>query len=293
MIGPEPDSVDCQDRLFCDTAVAGRMDYQNKPIEQNPYTTCAAVEHGWIWKTPTQERVGSGLVFNKSVSDVDEVKQSFSKYWNGRVTPDELRVLDWTPYYHKNFWVDNVVTIGLSAGFIEPIESTGIALISSGAMEFVESCRGSFYDDLIIEGYNHQMTSFYESCIDFVNMHYAYNKRKTGKFWKYIQDTYKPSQKLLYYENEVLNNPVRLPSNGNYMFAGDNWSMFLCQMLEKEEIVSKQNKKVPPWEADALIRDFYHNEQEKHVKSILHARFIDECIIKARRGQSLNIPYNG
>ena len=90
-----------------------------------------------------------------------------------------------------------------------------------------------------------------------------------------------------------MNNPFRLPSNGNYMFAGDNWAMFLCQMLEREEIVSKQNKKVPPWEADTLIKDFYYNEQEKHVKSILHARFIDECIIKARRGQSLNIPYNG
>ena len=179
----------------------------------------------------------------------------------------------------------------MSAGFIAPIESTGIALISSGAMEFVEACRGSFYDELIIKGYNHQMTSFYESCIDFVNMHYAYNKRKTGKFWKYVQDTFKPSDKLLYYENEVLNNPDRLPSNGNYMFAGDNWSMFLCQMLEKEEIVSKQNKKVPPWDADTLVKDFYYNEQEKHVKSILHAQFIDQCLVKIRKGESLNIPY--
>ena len=293
LIAPEPDSVDCQGRLFCDTAVAGRFDYRNKPIEQNPYTTCAAVEHGWIWKTPTQERVGSGLVFNKSVSDVDEVKESFCKYWNNRVTPDELRLLDWTPYYHKNFWTDNVVTIGLSSGFIEPIESTGIALISAGAQEFVESCRGSFYDDSIIKGYNYQMTSFYESCIDFVNMHYAYNKRKTGKFWKYVQDTFKPSDKLLYYENEVLNNPVRLPSNGNYMFAGDNWSMFLCQMLDKDEILSKQSRKCPPWDADILVRDFACNERDKHVKSILHAQFIDQCLVKIRKGESLNIPYNG
>ena len=77
------------------------------------------------------------------------------------------------------------------------------------------------------------------------------------------------------------------------MFAGDNWSMFLCQMLDKDQIVSKQTKKVPPWDADALIRDFAWNEQQKHVNSILHAKFIDQCLVKIRKGESLNIPYNG
>lgn len=288
LLGAEPDTVNCRDRLFCDTAVAGPIQYVNPQEEMTPYTTCAAVEHGWIWKTPNQSRIGSGLVFNRSITDVDEAKEYFVKYWDNRVDKDKLKVLDWTPYYHNNFWQDNVVCVGLSAGFIEPLESTGVALICAGAIEIVEALRGSNYSDLDAEVFNLKMKCFFEGCIDFVNMHYSHNKRETGKFWKFVQDNFTFTQIQKYYENETLNNPYTLPSDGDYMFQGENWSMFMCQLLDENLIEPKQDG-LTDLQARQLCIDFYNNEVEKHRGSIVHEEFIKQCLFKIKTGQSLGI----
>jgi len=290
LLGPEPDSVDCTGRLFCDTAIAGPAQYIDMDSEMRPYTTCSAVEHGWIWKTPNQSRIGTGLVFNKSVTDIEEAKDFFVDYWDGRVNRDTLKVLNWTPYYHKNSWVDNVCCNGLSSGFIEPLESTGIALICAAAIEIVEAVKGHCYNDLDAELFNMKMNHFYEDCIDFVSMHYSHNKRETGKFWKYVQDTFKMSESQEFYENETLNNPYTIPVSGDFMFQGENWAMFIFQLLDKE-LVEPKDDGVDKDQSRILVEDFCKNEIEKHKKSILHREWIQQCLIKIARGDKLGIHY--
>ena len=75
-----------------------------------------AQEHGWIWKIPTRYRIGTGYCFNRDINDPDEVAQAFSDQWDGRIKPEDMRLLDWKPQYVKNFWNGNVIPIGLSAG---------------------------------------------------------------------------------------------------------------------------------------------------------------------------------
>ena len=291
LLGPEPDTVDCSGRLFCDTAIAGPAQYADKDSETRPYTTCSAVEHGWIWKTPNQSRIGSGLVFNRSITDIDEAKDFFADYWDGRVDRDSLRVLNWTPYYHKNAWVDNVCCNGLSSGFIEPLESTGIALICSGVIEIVEAVQGHFYNDIDIELYNMKMVHFFEDCIDFVSMHYSHNQRDTGKFWKYVQDTFKMSEAQKFYEHETLNNPTTVPVGGDFMFQGENWAMFIFQLLDHDLIEPKILDGLDKETARCIVKDFYTNEVEKHKDSILHTRWIEKCLNKISAGESLGIHY--
>ena len=115
-------NVDLSDRLFIDTAFATKVEYQDKNKEMHPYTDCQALEHGWRWRIPTQSRIGTGYCFNRSITDPDIVADAFVKHWDNRIEKKELRMLDWKPQYVEKFWKGNVVPIGLSAGFIEPLE---------------------------------------------------------------------------------------------------------------------------------------------------------------------------
>ena len=129
--------IDLSDRLYTNTAVAGRIEYQDRDTEMHPYTHACAMDDGWVWITPITSRIGSGMVFNRDITDIEDAKESFCNFWEGRISKDELKVLQWNPVMSSEPWRGNVVSIGLSSGFIEPLESTGIALICRG-IEFIE-----------------------------------------------------------------------------------------------------------------------------------------------------------
>ena len=186
-------------RLFTNTAVAGHVPYKDKEKECVPYVSCPAVDHGWIWKIPTQSRFGSGMVFNKDITDIDTAKQYFCDHWEGRIKPEDLKVIDWVPYYSENFWEKNVVSIGLSGGFIEPLESTGLASMTTGVQKLAARIPQYAYSERDIKGYNEEMGYWYEDAVDFINSHYADTKWDTP-FWNFVKETHVKSDKHLWYE---------------------------------------------------------------------------------------------
>jgi tryptophan 7-halogenase len=272
LLGTKPDTVNLRDRLFCDTAVAGHIPYNDIDKEMRPYVICDAVDYGWIWNIPVQTRIGSGLVFNRSITDPEEAKDYFVKYWDNRVSKDSLKVIDWTPYYHNNFWEHNVVCIGLSAGFIEPLESTGVALICAGIIELGEAIKGAFYNQQDISFYNIKMKCFFENAVDFVNMHYS-RSQKSGRFWDWVKKTHTMTDTQKYYEFEIENNPYTIPRGGDFMFSGENWSVWLCQLMDTEKIIPK-NDGLPLENSIKTILDFRKNELEKHKNSIPHTEYV-------------------
>jgi tryptophan halogenase len=278
LIGSKPDTVNLRDRLFCDTAVAGHIPYNDIENEMRPYVICDAVEHGWIWNIPVQTRIGSGLVFNRSITDPEEAKDYFVKYWDNRVERESLKVIDWTPYYHNNFWENNVVCIGLSAGFIEPLESTGVALICAGAIGLGEALKGSSYNMQDINLYNCKMKCFFENAVDFVNMHYS-RSQKSGKFWEWVKETHQMTDTQKYYEFELEHNPYQVPNDGDFMFAGENWSVWLFQLMNVENILYKNNG-LSETQTKQIISDFRKNELEKHKNSVLHYEYVKNYLNK-------------
>ena len=145
------DRVNLSDRLYVDTAVAGPIEYEDKHNEFRPYTTTTAVYDGWIWNTPLQSRIGTGLVFNRNITSIDQAKEYFCSFWDQRTTPDKLKVIDWTPYYDTNQWEGKVVSIGLSAGFIEPLESTGLGLIIEGIKTLRDNYKMSEAQEVFLD----------------------------------------------------------------------------------------------------------------------------------------------
>lgn len=269
--------VDLKERLFCDTAAVIQLPYENRDKELTPYTRCEAVDHGWIWTIPTASRIGTGLVFNRNITDPEEAKDYLANYWKGRVDRDRIRIIDWTPYYHEDPWEGNVVSIGLSCGFIEPLESTGIALISAGIIQLGSLIRENFYDQDMIDFFNIQMKMNFEDCVDFVNMHYANNKRTT-KFWNWVNKVFKPSTKMLFYKNQLARNNINTPFDGkfNTMFNGANWTIIMTQMGFE---VAPRNVGID-YEAagEILFRNYVQFEKYRTLTSRLHSKEIDRIM---------------
>jgi len=223
-----------RDRLICDTAVAGPIMYIDKEKEITPYTRCVAVDEGWIWITPVQSRMGSGFIFNREITDIEKAKDFFVTYWNQRIKKENVKVIDWTPFYDKKIWSENVVSIGLSAGFLEPLESTGLALIMEGIFQLSKRIYKNFYNEDDIELYNKTMQMFFENSIDFVNMHYLVSQRK-GEFWEQGRQL-KKSEKFLMFEECIKNNKFDIDENILFndidFFSSNNWYCWLTQSYE-------------------------------------------------------------
>lgn len=230
ILSQENEKIFLTDRLFCDTAIAGPIPYINRKQELHPYTICDAVEHGWIWKTPIRTRIGSGLVFNRNITDIEVAKEYYVNYWEGRVQKENLRVIDWTPYYSEKFWSNNVISIGLSGGFIEPLESTGLQFIQNGIEYLEKVIKNSFYVQEDIELYNMKMKYAYDETVDYVNMHYC-NSNKSGKFWDFVrQNTLNLSERMKFYLNLINENNYLAMDCGETIFANYSWILWLVQL---------------------------------------------------------------
>lgn len=228
-VNPKRTSLD--GRVFCDTAVCGQIQYVDRYNEMRPYTRSTAVDHGWIWAIPTRSRMGSGIIFNRSITDIEEAKDYFVNFWGkDRVKKENLRVIDWTPFYTEEPWKGNVVSVGMSAGFIEPLESTGIALIIAQIVTFHNIIKGNLWADYDQQIYNLQFKSIFENCVDFVSMHYSKTNR-TEKFWEYVKKSYKPSDAILKNAELLAKEPrITRHRNPNHIFSGANWSTWMIQL---------------------------------------------------------------
>ncbi len=224
----QQDRVDLSDRLYVDTALAGHIRYRNRPQEFKPYVSCPAVDNGWIWEIPLKSRIGSGIVFNRNITTPDEAAQEFCSHWNNRVSPDDLKLIDWTPYYEKKQWRGNVVSIGLSAGFLEPLESTGVALIMEGVATLTRLLKSGPYTEHDVDYFNNRMKLLFEICIDFVNMHYSKSDIESP-FWKYVRENYKPSNSLQFYIDNMSSQQVSNCEGKEFIFGGANWINWMIQ----------------------------------------------------------------
>ena len=232
LIGKD-NNIDLSDRLFIDAALAGRVKYENPDKEMHPYTDCQAMEHGWRWRIPTRSRIGTGYCFNKNITSPDEVAQQFSEHWNGRIKPEDMRLLDWKPQMLDKFWKGNVVSIGLSAGFIEPLESTGLAMMIRGCQYLEESLYGCIYNPVFEPDiYNIRMKASFETAVDYVNMHYAYCERK-GKFWDYVRLSHEKSGMQILMEDQIQdpNRDTLQTDKISSFFGGTNWHIWLLQLM--------------------------------------------------------------
>jgi len=169
------------DQLLCDRAVAFKI--PGKRVIP-PYTKSQAMPAGWMWHIPLANHVGLGYVYSsKFVSDDEaclQLQHATKDIADTNVTP---RFLKMRVGRQTHFWNRNVLAVGLSAGFLEPLESSGIHLSQIGIELFLKSFPQGLNWQPLQDHYNSRMASIYDEVRDFVQMHYWLSQRSDTPFW--------------------------------------------------------------------------------------------------------------
>ena len=180
------------------------------------------------------------------------------EYWDNRIAKENIRIIDWTPYYLEDPWKGNVVCIGMSAGFIEPIESTGLALVQFQAHQLMSVLRSGTYDDDYIEIYNKDFKIRFEDCVDFASAHYSKTNR-TEKFWNYVKQTYKPTKGIATQLKLLEDGPRHLSQKTfTQIFGGTNWTTWMAQLGYK---IGEDKSITQEYGEHILLK--WHNTTEK------------------------------
>jgi tryptophan 7-halogenase len=169
--------------LPCDRAVAVPC-ATDGPL--SPYTRATAKDAGWIWRIPLQHRVGNGHVYCSSyISDEDAADALVSQLESEPLA--KLNQLRFVTGKRRKQWSKNVVAIGLSAGFLEPLESTSIHLIQLAIGRLLDFFPDQRWDPMLANEYNRLMDLEYERVRDFLILHYHATERDDTPFWNYVR----------------------------------------------------------------------------------------------------------
>ena len=203
--------------LPCDRAVARACERVAPPL---PYTRATAKSAGWQWRIPLQSRTGNGHVYCSEFISDEEALESLNRDLDGPVT-SEPNFLKFKAGVRKSPWNRNVVAIGLSSGFLEPLESTSIHLIQSAIARLMENFPDKAFNQPDIDYYNRRTQLEYEQVRDFIVLHYCATQRDDSPFWNYCRTMQIPQtladRLAVYSEN------ARLYRHDNELFDENSW----------------------------------------------------------------------
>ena len=170
--------------LPCNSAIA----VQTESVEAaKPYVTCTAHQAGWQWHIPLQHRVGNGNVFCSDFMSDDQATQHLLDNAKGKVLT-EPRVIKYKTGRREVFWNRNCVALGLSSGFVEPLESTSIYMFMNGIVRLMKMFPFDGVTQQSINEYNKQSIAELENIRDFIILHYHVTSREDSEFWRYCKN---------------------------------------------------------------------------------------------------------
>ena len=207
------DYDDWSEWLPVNSAVAAACESPEGPI---PYTRATAHEAGWQWRIPLQHRLGNGYVYCDKFIDDDQAQSDLLSRLEGKPLADPKR-LKFKTGMRREVWVKNCLSLGLAAGFMEPLESTSIHLVQSGVSRLMSLFPDMGFNQKEIDYYNQRTRVEYEQIRDFLILHYKATQREDTDFWRYVKnmdvpqsltekiEMYKENGRIFRQENELFN----------------------------------------------------------------------------------------
>lgn len=197
--------IDWTDYLPCDRAVVA----QTEKGEVVPsYTRSTALSAGWQWRIPLVHRTGNGYVYSSQHLSDEAAEREFRGHLTGELLT-QPRVIRFGAGMRRNFWRGNCVALGLSSGFVEPLESTSISLIQTGVEKLLRSLPERRLSDVHREHANEANRREYERIRDFLVLHYIASARRDSDFWRDaknlpVPDTLAEKLRRFRHDGEVL-----------------------------------------------------------------------------------------
>lgn len=183
-----------------------------------PYTRATARSAGWQWRIPTQSRTGNGHIYSSNhMEDADAIDVLVSNL-DGKPKSDP-RTIRFRTGHLETFWKKNCIGIGLSSGFLEPLESTSLYLIQMGISKFITLFPTANPSPVLVDEYNRQMRQQFEQVRDFIVLHYCATERDDSEFWNYCRtmslpdsltykmDLFREAGRVFRYEDELFSRP--------------------------------------------------------------------------------------
>ena len=184
-------------------AWVAQVPYKDKDKEMMPYTNCTAIENGWCWNIGVWDRLGTGYVYSDQFITDKEALEEYKNYLKSNKmiiprTDEEINSLTFRNIsmkvgYHKRTLVKNVVAIGLSAGFAEPLESNGLFTVHENIFMLLKLLRRNAITQWDRDNYNAATYDMWRNFTQFIGLHYALSIRDDTPYWRAnSQRVYKP-----------------------------------------------------------------------------------------------------
>jgi len=290
---------DASDKLPCNRAWATQIPYVNKKEEIENFTNCTALGYGWVWNIPLYSRIGTGYVYSDKFTTPEQALEEFKQHLKEKKDPIYAPDRDFSDVQfkdikiktgiHKKLWEKNVVALGLSAGFIEPLESNGLYTVHEFLRVLVKSLDKGFSTQFDKDSYSYECRKIFYGFMYFVQMHYTMSRRDDTDFWKYMTSqsidlentvtgyNHISSTRTQYQSDYETNSGLHCIATGHNNFsygnyAKDSFNAFSGQDsdLAVEGFIWKSDQSKKKWEEEAdlspshyeYLRDNFHSNKE-------------------------------
>jgi tryptophan halogenase len=244
--------------------------------EMPPYTEAIAMDYGWMWKIPLQHRYGCGYVFDSNFVSDQDAKKEIDEYLGFEV--ESPKTFSFNAGCYKDIWINNCLAVGLSSGFIEPLEATSL-------MQLENTLRMFFSFNVNLKNKDKTMkdsiNSFYlnqtQQIVDFLYLHYVTKKTNTD-FWKY----FKFNNKMPFFIDYLFNIINERPINSNDFYEKEtvfNFVSYFYVLVGNKIITDKHLKKyLFSMKIDHTKEYFNILENQKNVVPLMckHNEFLKE-----------------
>jgi len=244
--------IDWSHWLPCDSAIAVQTKSIKDPI---PYTRSIAHQFGWQWQIPLQNRVGNGIVYSSRFVSDEKALATLTSNIEGDTITEPLHIKFRTGTRRKH-WNKNCIAVGLSSGFLEPLESTSIHLIQQAIIRLIRLFPYHGITESGVNEFNKQTQFDTERIRDFIVLHYKVTNRDDSSFWQHCRNMSIP---------ETLMDKIQLFKETGHMFRENNelFDDSWMQVMIGQGLIPQSYHPMVDNMSDKELRDFFTHLENK------------------------------